>query len=399
MIERPLEFILGLVAGASLGVVLDELLGVPLRRALRWFPRRHRVRSAQTWEGANRDAVEVFQTWSAANVLLEEHVLEHWDALELARVSTSPNIDQVHHERVRALFRNPDDFDRCVASLLEGRSAVRATTNANTAAASDPTHEDMAPLTGAPEFTDSWVANLSECVPRWRESRRPSEEKLHLRLTPMRYVETFAVELYAQRHPEEWAKWQEAIRRPRESLPTLPPGTFWVSISVTSLEGHLLAWRRSGNVTSARGLWTIGTDETMKPPSPEAGHGPSGLFELARRSLREEVGLEPSQYNDEIFFSSIGIRRAAFHLPRLAIGHIWCDLPAAEIEGEWLKCESANEHTDVTWIPSDEATLRAIAAGAPVKVGARVVGPDWLYTNWLLAVGRWSVHEARSGRR
>lgn len=77
MIERPLEFVIGLFAGAILGFVLTELLGSPLRRALWWLPRRGRVRSARTWEGADRDAVEVLQTWSAVNVLLEEHVAEH----------------------------------------------------------------------------------------------------------------------------------------------------------------------------------------------------------------------------------------------------------------------------------------------------------------------------------
>ncbi|NUT91517.1 MAG: hypothetical protein HOY78_05745 [Saccharothrix sp.] len=143
-------------------------------------------------------------------------------------------------------------------------------------------------------------------------------------------------------------------------LTVVPPTLLFASVAVLADSGRLLCLRRSIGVRTAPGTWTLGINETMKYEA-EPGRE-EDLFGLVRRGLREELGLEPSEYG-EVIVTWLGWSSAAAGF--LAVAIVRARLSEAEIERRRGECHSVYEHDGIAWLPVTRRSIANVVLGGP----------------------------------
>ena len=98
-----------------------------------------------------------------------------------------------------------------------------------------------------------------------------------------------------------------------------------------------------------QGLWMLGCGETMSESdllesTPESGQ-PS-IVSFCQRALREEVGLEPSNYG-EIRISWLGLNLQEGS--NLLVAHVESNLSESQIERRISQCPGIQEMTELDW--------------------------------------------------
>ncbi len=191
-----------------------------------------------------------------------------------------------------------------------------------------------------------------------RES--PRGQMFHYTVTPCDYSEHLATTRYLEMHPEVQARIREALiaGKTLEFARTSPPSLIKVNVAVLDRDDRFLAVQRSGAVHSKKGLWTVGPNETMKLAMHIApGTRDEDLFGLTERCLREEVGLEPSDY-DQINISWIGYEASTASVKIFA--QVVTTLAARELIDHMMTSHSLFEMQDVIWLPLDRRTVTDI---------------------------------------
>lgn len=161
------------------------------------------------------------------------------------------------------------------------------------------------------------------------------------------YSDTVAV----QRLASTPAYWGDVLGKleggQRAAIHEGPPQSLFVSLTVSTANGFVLASRRSsGAVATGGGLWQLGYNETMSAPSTRPGHEPETVFDLARRAALEEVGLQ----RDEI--GPVWVSWFGFSVSDgpLMVAHTQTTLSQREVEERLQSAEGAYESSDVRWI-------------------------------------------------
>jgi hypothetical protein len=228
----------------------------------------------------------------------------------------------------------------------------------------------------------SWY--ITDFVVDDRES--DATQKFHLRLAPSTFGDYEALtDLLAARR-DIVARLTSLGRLPdgpRSLVQGSPPTTLGVHVNVVSAEGSALAFRRSAAVRRAQRLWMMGCGETITrddivgvttPGSPQRG-----LVRFCERALREEVGLEPSDYGP-IFISWLGldVRQGLNWI----IAHVKSQLSEAQIDTRIGRCHSTFEMTELTWLKVHRRrqlrrTLREM------EESEKVLSPDDATRQWI----------------
>ena len=211
------------------------------------------------------------------------------------------------------------------------------------------------------KFADDYggdTAYLTDFVIDHRES--PRGQIFHYTVTPCDYSEHLATAHYLESHPEIQTRIRETLMAGQslEFARTSPPSLIKVNVAVLDRDDRFLAVQRSGAVHSKKGLWTVGPNETMKlAVHATPGTRTEDLFGLSERCLREEVGLEPSDYG-EISISWIGYEASTASVKIFA--QVATTLAAGELVDHIKTSHSLFEMQDATWLPLNRRTLMDI---------------------------------------
>jgi 8-oxo-dGTP pyrophosphatase MutT (NUDIX family) len=106
------------------------------------------------------------------------------------------------------------------------------------------------------------------------------------------------------------------------------------------------------------------------------------LFALARRALREELGLLPNEYGP-IVFSWFGWSHPASSF--LTIGSVRAHLTASEIDDRRGQCHSVYEHDKAAWVPFKAANISRIICKGTSPDGES----PWSYLAPVVAFELW----------
>jgi hypothetical protein len=167
-------------------------------------------------------------------------------------------------------------------------------------------------------------------------------------------------------------------------LDSCPPTLFFASIVVISSNGQLLLLRRSSSVRTDAQTWSVGINETMKYDD-EPGRE-EDLFALARRGLREEVGLEEEDYGAVVpTWLGWSDPDCAF----VAVALVRTRLSEAEIDERRSHCHSVYEHDATAWLPLNRKTVSTIVRNEPSPDGGRA----WIYLAPLVISEAWRCHD------
>jgi len=136
---------------------------------------------------------------------------------------------------------------------------------------------------------------------------------------------------------------------PRSLVRGSPKTAFGVQVNVISRQETFLAFRRSMTVGEHQGLWMLGCGETMSESdllgsTPESGQ--LSIVSFCQRALREEVGLEPSNYGD-IHISWLGLNLQQGS--NLLVAHVESNLSESQIERRISQCPGTQEMTELDW--------------------------------------------------
>lgn len=160
---------------------------------------------------------------------------------------------------------------------------------------------------------------------------------------------------------DTWRRVLELVRdQGPDALASLPANTFFINLSLTSREGRTLALRRaSGAVATAKGLWTLGSSETMAALPTQPGAAPEDLFALARRAANEEFGLYAYELGP-IWFTWLGIGQ--FH-GLFCVAHTTTHLTEVEVIERIGTSYAGFEADAARWLPLDGPELAALGRG------------------------------------
>lgn len=139
---------------------------------------------------------------------------------------------------------------------------------------------------------------------------------------------------------------------------TSPPSTVKINVAILDRDRHFMAIQRSGAVDYKKGVWTVGPNETMTlPRSIVPGTPGEDLFHLAERCLREELGLERSDYG-HINISWIGYedQTASVKVYSQVVTH----LSRRDVDERMAEAHSLFEAQKVEWIPFKRAPVMDI---------------------------------------
>jgi hypothetical protein len=137
-----------------------------------------------------------------------------------------------------------------------------------------------------------------------------------------------------------------------------PKTAFGVQVNVVSRQETFLAFRRSMTVGEHQGLWMLGCGETMSESdlmeSTHQSDQPS-FIPFCQRALREEVGLEPSDYG-EIRISWLGLN--LLQGSNLLVAHVESNLSENQIERRISQCPGTHEMTELDWYSFRNGQIR-----------------------------------------
>jgi hypothetical protein len=134
------------------------------------------------------------------------------------------------------------------------------------------------------------------------------------------------------------------------------PSNIVINVVVISELNNILAVKRSSAVANAKNEWTVGPFETMIYNFNAPAESDSSFDSLARRCLKEELGIEANDYK-EIFISWVGLSLLSMRLHVVAIVKIQ-STTEANIERKMRKAHGYYEASMVQWLPLDEVQIK-----------------------------------------
>jgi hypothetical protein len=179
-------------------------------------------------------------------------------------------------------------------------------------------------------------------------------------VTPCRYNEHLATVQYLAENTDSIKRIENTLASGEilRFAQSAPPSLIKINVALLERDNYFLGIKRSGAVVAKKGVWTVGPNETMKfPDQVVPGDAVENLFGLAERCLREEIGLEATDYGD-INISWIGydVTTAAVKVFAQTTTH----LSAQQVEEYMASAHGIFEAQEVAWLPLNRRTLTDI---------------------------------------
>lgn len=192
-------------------------------------------------------------------------------------------------------------------------------------------------------------------------------EFLHLSVSQSIYSKHVAIRNYMRADHEAY----EVVRRRiqehiytdgmteglRDIIRAAPESNIVINVTVQSRDGSVMLIRRPTDAIVWRSFYQVGAHETMNWPSPQQPF--ENWFDLARRALKEEIGLEdPADYYNRIVFSWFG-----FYAPECSgyfFAHTQTRLTKAELVEAVRNSSGAIEAEAVEWLKLDTGSVHSV---------------------------------------
>ena len=336
-LHSVLVFLLGVVVGILGNLVaayLWEARLVPLRR--RWQNRRA-TKKAVDYE-SSQDGMYALNRWSPDRMLTR-------DNLRVEVREKAPSLELVDSERwhneLERLQQQADMRGRC-----------------------------------------GYVTDCSKVD--WRES--PHTQIFRVTVSPADYAEGIATWAVLRADEARRAQIVGMLTSDPLSFPqAAPPMHLAVNLGILNSDGSkFLGLLRSATVASAKNVWTVGPNETMTlPVGGTPGAEPEDFFSLAERCLKEEIGLNPEDY-DPVVISWLGYRAADAH--PWVTAQVRVRLPDAVVLERRKVCHSYEEASMGVWLPFGRQTVLSIVQGQRCPDGSTIKVPSGP------CCGRWIIH-------
>ncbi len=255
------------VVGAVLGMVFATLFQQPLQDA--WFRVRRRSASAVR---SMRSRGEPSRAWTtfALDPL-------HTSALIVEGDGESVITSEAIHIQVL------DDEIALPADMAGWREEIAAESDRLQA-------EGRTPVWNGPRYA----------VEAFGISRSALDEhpEVHLRLRPTDYYTFLAAQQLDRRLADGGTPRSRYLDpdRPLEA-PAFLQCSFAVNVAVVTADDMLVVSQRSERVRMAPGVWNSSVNEGLSRHIDSSGRNAPDLYAVARRGMREELSLEPSEYS------------------------------------------------------------------------------------------------------
>jgi hypothetical protein len=196
----------------------------------------------------------------------------------------------------------------------------------------------------------------------FRIDHRESDETQYCQVhqAPSTYPEVLAIEDLRIQRPDLLERCDREIEENVSSyLRRAVPSSLAVNLVIVSSDNdELLCVERSAATDSAVGWWTIGVFETMKQSDQNRPGAAEDLFNLATRGLKEELHLQPDDYNS-IHISWIGLYRPILRGHVVAI--LKLKISKSELRDRARIAHSGYEHASIDWLPLRPALVQAFS--------------------------------------
>jgi hypothetical protein len=179
-----------------------------------------------------------------------------------------------------------------------------------------------------------------------------------LEVSPSDYSEHLAAYDYLEENPQIRENIVKILENnPKEYLKKSIPSNISINVVVISELNNILAIKRSSAVASARNEWTIGAFETMVYDFLNTAESDSSFDALARRCLREELGITHRDYKD-IFISWMGLSLLSMRGHVIAVVRLQ-KTTEAQMEGNMKKAHGYYEASIIKWLPMDVIEIKS----------------------------------------
>jgi hypothetical protein len=201
-------------------------------------------------------------------------------------------------------------------------------------------------------------------------SYRPDEreggesEKLHLNVSQSIYSKHVALRNYMRVDHQAYEDIRHRIQKHiyvdgmseslRDIIRVAPESNIVINVTVQSRDGSVMLIRRPTDARVWRSFYQAGAHETMNWPGPQQPF--ETWFDLARRALKEEIGLEnPDDYRNKIVFSWFG-----FYAPECSgyfFAHTQTRLTKAELVAAVANSPGVWEADAIEWLKLDPGSV------------------------------------------
>jgi 8-oxo-dGTP pyrophosphatase MutT (NUDIX family) len=137
-----------------------------------------------------------------------------------------------------------------------------------------------------------------------------------------------------------------------------PESNIVINVTVQSANGRVMLIRRPTKTRVWRSFYQAGAHETMNWPG-ASEEKVEDWFQLARRALREEIGLtDPADYYSKIVFSWFGFY--AIEASGYFFSHVRTRLSEAELVAAVAGCPGVIEADAIEWMDLDRASVYSV---------------------------------------
>ncbi|MEU4169907.1 hypothetical protein AB0F46_23880 [Streptomyces sp. NPDC026665] len=182
------------------------------------------------------------------------------------------------------------------------------------------------------------------------------QPEVHLRLRPTDYY-TFLAAQQLDRRLADGTSPRSRYLDPDDPLaaPAFLHCSFAVNVAVVTADDMLVVSQRSDRVRMAPGVWNSSVNEGMSRHIDSSGRSAPDLYGVARRGMREELSLEPTDYSLELLAFVLDIEKrhwSAHFYARLN------DLSRENLQERMSRGVSDRwEHQTIDYIPFRPATV------------------------------------------
>ncbi|MHB8187602.1 MAG: hypothetical protein ACYDDU_16305 [Dermatophilaceae bacterium] len=88
--------------------------------------------------------------------------------------------------------------------------------------------------------------------------------------------------------------------RPVTEVPDFMSNSLGAHVAIITADHHIVFSQRSSNVAVQASMWSSSIGEGLSRELDNEGQGQPNLYSVARRGIREELGLDPSDYDLEL---------------------------------------------------------------------------------------------------
>lgn len=143
---------------------------------------------------------------------------------------------------------------------------------------------------------------------------------------------------------------------PATRTPDFMSSSFGAYVAVVTADDHLVVTKRSSEVGAFPGLWDASANEALSRSLDSRGRTPPSLYDVARRGLHEELALDPAEYRLELLAFNLDRSTNQWGCMFAAFLH---DMAAGELLGRGTRGIADKwEHDTVETVPfSIEAVI------------------------------------------